>query len=65
MSGFETPVMGVFIRAPVVTRTGPDVEVMAEYGDRVVAVKQGNLVGTSFHPEMTDDVRMHRWFLGL
>ncbi len=65
IEGLEEPVTGVFIRAPVVTRMGPGVEKLAEYEGRIVAVRQGNLVGTSFHPELTDDTRMHRWFLGL
>lgn len=59
------PVMGVFIRAPVVTRVGEGVEPLAEYDGRIVAVRKDNLVGTSFHPELTDDTRMHEWFLTL
>jgi 5'-phosphate synthase pdxT subunit len=65
IAGMDEPVTGVFIRAPIVTRLGPGVEKLAEYEGRVVAVRQGNLIGTSFHPELTDDVRMHRWFLAL
>lgn len=61
--GMEEPVTGVFIRAPVVTRLGPGVQSLAEYEGRIVAVRQGNLIGTSFHPELTADTRMHRWFL--
>lgn len=64
-AGLEAPVQAVFIRAPVVTRTGPGVEVLATYADRIVAVRQGAVLGTSFHPELTDDVRLHRWFLDL
>jgi 5'-phosphate synthase pdxT subunit len=63
MSGFETPVTGVFIRAPVVVRSGEGVETLAEYEGSVVAVRQGNLLATSFHPELTDDTRVHEWFL--
>lgn len=58
-------VRGVFIRAPIVTSTEPGVEVLSRYEDRVVAVRQGRIVGTSFHPELTDDTRIHRWFLDL
>ncbi len=65
VSGLEKPVTGVFIRAPIVTRLGPEVEQIATYDGKVVAVRQGNLVGTSFHPELTDDDRFHRWFLAL
>lgn len=61
---------GVFIRAPVVecVLDTEGVEVLAEIrraGEgRIVAVRQGNVVGTSFHPELTGDARMHRWWLG-
>ena len=61
--GLESPVMGVFIRAPIVVRTGPEVEVLGRYGEHIVAVRQGSLLGTSFHPELTDDTRLHEWFL--
>ncbi|MCE9557737.1 MAG: pyridoxal 5'-phosphate synthase glutaminase subunit PdxT [Armatimonadetes bacterium] len=56
-------VTGVFIRAPIVTSMGPGVSELARYSDQIVAVRQGNRVGTSFHPELTDDVRLHEWFL--
>lgn len=63
VSGFEQPLTAVFIRAPVVTRCGPGVNVLATYEGQVVAVREGQVVGTSFHPELTDDLRMHEWFL--
>ena len=63
LRGVDQPVMGVFIRAPVATRIGEGVEVLAEYAGKVVAVRQGNNLGTSFHPELTDDTRLHEWFL--
>ena len=56
-------VTGVFIRAPIVTRLGPGVEALAEYEGHVVVVRSGNRLGTSFHPELTDDRRLHAWFL--
>jgi 5'-phosphate synthase pdxT subunit len=60
----EPPLHAVFIRAPVVERVGPAVETLAALDDgRVVAVQQGNLLGTSFHPEMTQDHRFHGYFL--
>lgn len=65
VKGLEEPVLGVFIRAPVVVHVGAGVEELARYNDRVVAVRQNNLIGTSFHPELTSDVRFHSWFLGL
>jgi len=39
--------------------------VLAEIENKIVAVKQGNILGTSFHPELTDDIRLHQWFLNL
>lgn len=51
---------GVFIRAPAVTEVGKDVEVLAKLNSRVVAVRQKNIIGTSFHPELSGDLRMHR-----
>lgn len=65
VKGMEEPVEAVFIRAPVVTRLGEGVEAIAEWEGQTVAVRQGNVLGTSFHPELTDDVRMHAWFLNL
>jgi pyridoxal 5'-phosphate synthase pdxT subunit len=57
-------VHAVFIRAPVVETIGPRAHALATLADgRVVAVEQGNLLGTSFHPEMTDDYRFHARFL--
>ena len=56
-------VHGVFIRAPWVERVGPDVEVLACVGEHPVAVRQGRLLATSFHPELTDDHRVHELFL--
>ncbi|WP_371740721.1 pyridoxal 5'-phosphate synthase glutaminase subunit PdxT [Frigoribacterium sp. CFBP 13712] len=58
------PVHAVFIRAPVVTEVGPLATAIGVLDDgRVVAVEQGNLLGTSFHPEVTDDYRFHAYFL--
>lgn len=53
----------VFIRAPRVEEAGPQVEVLARAGEAVVAVRQGNLLATSFHPEVTDDHRVHELFV--
>lgn len=58
------PVHAVFIRAPVVESAGPGVTALATLDDgRLVAVEQGNLLGTSFHPEVTGDTRFHAYFL--
>jgi 5'-phosphate synthase pdxT subunit len=56
-------VHGVFIRAPWVERAGPAVEVLASVGEHPVAVRQGPLLATSFHPELTGDGRMHAFFI--
>ncbi len=56
-------VRGVFIRAPYVKETGPAVEALGSYADRIVAVREGNVLGIAFHPELTDDSRMHEEFL--
>jgi 5'-phosphate synthase pdxT subunit len=57
----DQPVHGVFIRAPIVERTGPDVDVLARLDDgRVVAVRQRNLLATAFHPELAGETRFHR-----
>jgi pyridoxal 5'-phosphate synthase pdxT subunit len=54
---------GVFIRAPAVNEVGKDVEVIAKLNNKVVAVKQKNIIGTAFHPELSGDSRMHRQFV--
>lgn len=59
----EPPVRAVFIRAPYVTRTGANVEVLASLDGKVVLVQQANLLGGAFHPELTDDLRLHRYFV--
>jgi 5'-phosphate synthase pdxT subunit len=60
------PYHAVFIRSPKITRTGRDVETLARLDDgTVVAARQGKLLATSFHPELTPDDRFHRYFLSL
>lgn len=68
VAGLDSPYHAVFIRAPWVEKTGADVEVLAtvaagEAAGRVVAVRQGPVMATSFHPEMTGDDRIHRSFV--
>ena len=59
----ETPFRAVFIRAPQVGKLGPNVEVLASLDDgRPVAIREGSLLATAFHPELTGDSRMHRLF---
>ena len=69
-AGLDEPVHAVFIRAPWVEETGPEVEVLGRVEDgaaagRIVAVRQGSLMATSFHPEVSGDDRVHRLFLDL
>jgi 5'-phosphate synthase pdxT subunit len=57
----DRPVHGVFIRAPIVDRTGPGVDILAKLDDgRVVAVRERNLIATAFHPELAGETRFHR-----
>ncbi len=56
---------GVFIRAPSVLEAGKNVEVLSKIDEKIVAVKQGNIIGTSFHPELTEDLSLHKYFLTL
>jgi 5'-phosphate synthase pdxT subunit len=57
------PLRAVFIRAPWVDEYGEDVEVLAEIEGHPVAVRQGNILGVAFHPELTDDERIHAWLV--
>lgn len=62
----EEPFHAVFIRAPQIDRVGPDTEILATTPDgRIVAARQGHLLATAFHPELTNDDRFHRLFLTL
>ena len=67
----ETPVFPggplelVFIRAPIIERVGPGVRVLAEHDGSPVMVRQGSLLAATFHPELTDDPRVHRYFLDM
>lgn len=57
--GFDAPLHAVFIRAPIVAKVGADVEVLASVDGDPVMVRQGNIVATSFHPELTGERRVH------
>lgn len=63
--GLDEPVHAVFIRAPWVERIGPGVQVLAEAAGHPVAVRQGRVLATSFHPEVTGDRRIHRLFVDI
>lgn len=61
----EEPFPGVFIRAPVIVRVNSGVETLAKLGDTIVAARQGKLLASAFHPELTDDLRFHQYFLDM
>ncbi len=63
--GLDGPAHAVFIRAPWVERVGPQVQVLARADDHIVAVRQGKVLATAFHPEMTGDRRVHRLFVDM
>jgi 5'-phosphate synthase pdxT subunit len=70
LAGIDGPMHAVFIRAPWVERTGPRVTIIGQVdvpgaGTKIVAVRQGAVLATSFHPEVTSDLRVHRYFLEL
>jgi pyridoxal 5'-phosphate synthase pdxT subunit len=63
VAGEEEPLRGVFIRAPRVREVGDDVEVLAEHAGEPVLLRQGRFLVASFHPELTEDTRVHELFL--
>lgn len=66
VSSNSAPFNGVFIRAPLISRVGKEAETLAALPDgRVVAAQQGHLLATAFHPELTEDDRIHRYFIHL
>ncbi|MCK5158119.1 MAG: pyridoxal 5'-phosphate synthase glutaminase subunit PdxT [Candidatus Heimdallarchaeota archaeon] len=66
IEGFgKQPFPGVFIRAPVITSVGKNVEILARNSEEIFAAKQGKLLAATFHPELTDDMRFHEYFLDL
>ena len=60
-----TKTRGVFIRAPSIEDMGKDVQIISKFNEKVVAVKQGNILATSFHPELTHDVSLHKHFVSM
>ncbi len=63
IKGFDEPFNAVFIRAPAVISAGKGVKVLAKIDDKIVAAQQKNLLALAFHPELTDDLRLHKYFL--
>ncbi|MCM3342250.1 pyridoxal 5'-phosphate synthase glutaminase subunit PdxT [Paenibacillus sp. MER TA 81-3] len=60
--GIDEPVRAVFIRAPLIKAVGADVDVLCEVNGEIVTARQGHLLACSFHPELTDDANLHRYF---
>ena len=65
LAGEEEPLRGIFIRAPRVAEIGPEVDVLAELDGEPVLLRQGRVLVAAFHPELTDDTRVHERFLDL
>lgn len=59
----ERPFKAVFIRGPIVKETGKEVQILSKYNDKIVAVQQNNIIGTSFHPELAEDNRFYSHFI--
>lgn len=64
-AGIADGIKAVFIRAPLITRAGADVEVLARHEGEIVAARQGHLLAASFHPELTEDIRLHTYFANM
>ena len=56
---------GVFIRAPSISEIGSDVEVLSTFNEKIIAVKKNNVIGVAFHPELTSDISLHKYFVNL
>jgi 5'-phosphate synthase pdxT subunit len=65
ISGIGNDFKGIFIRAPTVISAGSRVQILSKFDGKIVAVQQENIIGTSFHPELSGDNRMHRFFIEL
>ncbi|WP_336776740.1 pyridoxal 5'-phosphate synthase glutaminase subunit PdxT [Paenibacillus sp. MMO-58] len=65
IQGIDEPIRAVFIRAPLIKEVGSNVEVLSVYNDEIVAARQGHLLACSFHPELTDDYRLHAYFVDM
>ncbi|MBM7567471.1 pyridoxal 5'-phosphate synthase glutaminase subunit PdxT [Paenibacillus sacheonensis] len=65
IKGIEEPVRAVFIRAPLIMEVSPNVDVLSTYNGEIVTARQGHLLASSYHPELTDDYRLHAYFLDM
>lgn len=61
----KDPIRAVFIRAPYIKEVAPNVGILAEYQGKVVFARQGNMIASAFHPELTEDRRVHQYFLSI
>ncbi|GIO35057.1 MULTISPECIES: pyridoxal 5'-phosphate synthase glutaminase subunit PdxT [Paenibacillus] len=65
VKGIDEPIRAVFIRAPLIRSVGDQVDVLSSYNEEIVAARQGHLLASSFHPELTDDYRLHQYFVDM
>ena len=65
ISGFDKTYSAVFIRAPIIEKVGDNCKVLAKIDNKIVMVKQGKILALSFHPELTEDLRIHKYFLDI
>jgi 5'-phosphate synthase pdxT subunit len=56
---------GIFIRAPSISDVGSDVEILSKFNEKIIAVKKNNIIGVAFHPELTSDISLHKYFVNL
>lgn len=61
----KEPIKAVFIRAPYIKEVAPNVGILAEYDGKIVFARQGNMIASAFHPELTEDYRVHQYFLSI
>jgi 5'-phosphate synthase pdxT subunit len=61
----KDPIRAVFIRAPYIKEVAPNVGILAEYEGKIVFARQGNMIASAFHPELTEDRRVHQYFLSI
>jgi 5'-phosphate synthase pdxT subunit len=65
IKGFSKPYNAIFIRAPVIEKIWNNCEILAKFDNKIVMAKQGNILALTFHPELTDDLRIHKYFLDM
>jgi len=63
VEGLDSPFTGIFIRAPAIVNCGPNVRILSKLDNLIIMAEQGNVLALAFHPELTDDLRIHQYFL--